>query len=88
MRSARSDPVSRFDDEIVNTPHLIIEEDFLDVACFAIAGGDNASLRLSIVRNMTLYVMEDGASAGIAIVGNEGFIGIALFTLLDQPQTS
>ena len=69
MRSARSDPVSRFDDEIANTPHVIIEEDFLDVTCFAIAGGDNASLRLSIV-------------------GNEGFIGIALFTLLDQPQTS
>ncbi len=26
-----------------------------------------------------LYVMEDGASAEIAIVGNEGLIGIALF---------
>jgi CRP-like cAMP-binding protein len=26
-----------------------------------------------------LYVMEDGASAEIAIVGNEGIIGIALF---------
>lgn len=26
-----------------------------------------------------LYVMEDGASAEIAIVGNEGILGIALF---------
>ena len=26
-----------------------------------------------------LYVMEDGASAEIAIVGNEGLVGIALF---------
>ncbi|HVK54961.1 MAG TPA: cyclic nucleotide-binding domain-containing protein, partial [Burkholderiales bacterium] len=26
-----------------------------------------------------LYVMEDGASAEIAVVGNEGIIGIALF---------
>jgi CRP-like cAMP-binding protein len=26
-----------------------------------------------------LYVMEDGASAEIAVVGNEGLIGIALF---------
>ena len=26
-----------------------------------------------------LYVMEDGASAGIAIVGNEGILGISLF---------
>src|ERR1035437_2104736 len=26
-----------------------------------------------------LYVMEDGASAEIAVVGNEGFIGVALF---------
>lgn len=26
-----------------------------------------------------LYIMEDGASAGIAVVGNEGIVGIALF---------
>ena len=26
-----------------------------------------------------LYVMEDGASAEIAVVGNEGIIGVALF---------
>ena len=26
-----------------------------------------------------LYVMEDGASAEIAVVGNEGMVGIALF---------
>lgn len=26
-----------------------------------------------------LYVMEDGASAEIAVVGNEGLVGIALF---------
>src|SRR4249920_3709858 len=26
-----------------------------------------------------LYVMEDGASAEIAVVGNEGIVGIALF---------
>lgn len=26
-----------------------------------------------------LYVMEDGASAEIAIVGNEGIVGVALF---------
>jgi len=26
-----------------------------------------------------LYVMEDGASAEIAIVGNEGMVGVALF---------
>jgi hypothetical protein len=27
-----------------------------------------------------LYVLEDGASAEIAIVGNEGILGISLFT--------
>ncbi len=26
-----------------------------------------------------LYVMEDGASAEIAVVGNDGIVGIALF---------
>ena len=26
-----------------------------------------------------LYVMEDGASAEIAVVGNEGMVGVALF---------
>jgi hypothetical protein len=27
----------------------------------------------------TLYVMADGASAEIAVVGNEGMVGVALF---------
>ena len=26
-----------------------------------------------------LYVMEDGASAGVAVIGNEGLVGVALF---------
>ena len=32
-----------------------------------------------------LYVMEDGASAEIAIVGNEGVLGVSLFMVGDTP---
>ena len=41
------------------------------------SASDNTSPTSSIVS--LLYVMEDGASAEIAIVGNEGILGISLF---------
>ena len=33
-----------------------------------------------------LYVMENGASAEIAVVGNEGLVGISLFMGGDRPR--
>ncbi len=36
------------------------------------------TFRLTAIVSL-LYVMEDGASAEIAVVGNEGIVGIALF---------
>jgi len=33
-----------------------------------------------------LYVMEDGASAEIAVVGNEGIVGISLFMGASRPR--
>jgi hypothetical protein len=35
-----------------------------------------------------LYVMEDGASAEIAVVGHEGIVGISLFMGVNRPRTA
>ncbi|MHA7684115.1 Crp/Fnr family transcriptional regulator [Cupriavidus sp. PET2-C1] len=60
-------------------PHLILTE--LPLGHVVYESGDQLGYvyfpTTSIVS--LLYVMEDGASAEIAIVGNEGIVGIALF---------
>src|ERR671920_1615208 len=44
------------------------------------AGGEQAYVYFPVDAIMSLlYVMKDGASAEIAVVGNEGLVGIALF---------
>ncbi len=35
-----------------------------------------------------LYVMEDGASAEISVVGNEGVLGVALFMGVKPPRAA